>query len=97
MHAKGMGSNKKPLDSHQKVAQHIVATRSKDYFNMLCRLFAEVSQADFLRTIVVVAVGSLFLPLSRCIKIEFPEPKAPPSRLNIIGLGAFSGPLGIQC
>ena len=40
---------------------------------------------------------SLFLPLSRCIKIEFPEPKAPPSRLNIIGLGAFSGPLGIQC
>ena len=38
-----------------------------------------------------------FLPLSRCIKIEFPEPKAPPSRLNIIGLGAFSGPLGIQC
>ena len=40
---------------------------------------------------------SLFLPLSRCIKIEFPEPKAPPSRLNLIGLGAFSGPLGIQC
>ena len=30
------------------------------------------------------------------MKIEFPEPKAPPSRLNIIGLGAFSGPLGIQ-
>ena len=30
----------------------------------------------------------LFAP-SRCIKIEFPELKAPPSRLNIIGLGAF--------
>ena len=59
MHAKGMGSNKKPLDSHQKVAQHIVTTRSKDYFSMLCRLFVEVSQADFLGTIVVVAVGSL--------------------------------------
>ena len=32
---------------------------------------------------------SLFLPLSRCIKIEFPELKAPPSRLNIVGLGAL--------
>ena len=31
----------------------------------------------------------VFLPLSRCIKIEFPELKAPPSRLNIVGLGAF--------
>ena len=36
------------------------------------------------------------LPLSRCIKIEFPELKAPPSRLNTIGLGAFLGPLGNQ-
>ena len=32
---------------------------------------------------------SLFLPFSRCIKIEFPELKAPPSRLNITGLGTF--------
>jgi len=37
-----------------------------------------------------------FLPLSCCIKIEFPELKAPPSRLNMIGLGPFSGPLRIQ-
>ena len=29
------------------------------------------------------------LPISRCIKIEFPELKAPPSCLNIVGLGAF--------
>ena len=46
---------------------------------------------------MLMLLMSLFLHLSRCIKIEFPEPKAPPSRLNIIGLGAFSGPLGIQC
>ena len=39
---------------------------------------------------------SLVLPLSRCIKIEFLALKAPPSRLNIIGLGAFLEPLGNQ-
>ena len=38
----------------------------------------------------------LFLPLSRCIKIKFPELKAPPSRLNTVGLGVFLEPLGNQ-
>ena len=27
--------------------------------------------------------------VSRCIKMQFPEPKAPPSPLNTVGLGAF--------
>ena len=47
------------------------------------------------RTFAFFVFGS-FLPLSRCIKIEFPELKAPPSRFNIIGLGAFLEPLGNQ-
>ena len=39
---------------------------------------------------------SFCLSLSRCIKIEFPELKAAPSRLNIMRLGASLEPLGNQ-
>ena len=33
-----------------------------------------------------------FLPLSRCIRVEFPELRAPPSRLSIFGSEAISRP-----
>ena len=39
----------------------------------------------------VVALLFRFLTLSRCIRVEFPELKAPPSRLNIFGSEAISG------
>ena len=42
--------------------------------------------------VAVVVVCILLLPLCRCIKIEFPELKAPPSGLNIIGVGACLQP-----